>query len=306
MKRHKLNISPLEYKAAPEGKALHRAAKGLSRTIARLVKRETEQPSLFNNALEDIGEEVQRNAISRNAAILCDILIQEIPPEEDTLIITNLAYLAKKMNVQNFELKRYLLALGGFVYPIISYSAEDGATQITIEQIFKITFTLKNTAQQYAGTNLLRLAENAEFTKIEVKLNRQFVRERTIHEPKLLKKNKRNTNGFGYVYRVNDEYQELAQTLSDVAYKLLSYTSTQKAAYKIGYSKLLAHLDLDAQVRKQGRPRIHGQIMKGLEELKQAGHLNEYEYDPDKEQYAWNCSRNFVQFTTSTKADGEV
>jgi len=267
---------------------VYRAPRGYARTVAQIVKREREQPSLFNASGLLSLEETHRTAITRNAAALGTYLFQLLKSEEETITVRNLTALAELFNTTNSEIKLYLLALGGFTYPVVTL--EEDSLNLSVEQLFKIQIRYgKKTLDRYkrgelteAGTSLLKVLVNEAPTEIQITPNRTFLEGLT-------------GKGQGYTLLKQDKYVKLSLQLTDLGYKLQEYSSTQPRSHKIKEPGLINALSLAAQVKKQGAPRIRATIHKALEELKTHGYFSEYSYEEETGLYKWICSGQYIQ-----------
>lgn len=267
---------------------VYKAPRGYARTVAQIVKREREQPSLFNASGLLSLEETHRTAITRNAAALGTYLFQLLKSEEETITVRNLTALAEKFNTTNSEIKLYLLALGGFTYPIVGL--ENGGFSISVEQLFKIKIVYsKKIRERYesgeltqAGTNLLPILINEAPSEIQITPNRMFLEGLT-------------GKGQGYTLLKQNKYTKLSLQLTDLGYKLQEYSSTQPRSHKIKEPGLINALSLAAQVKQQGAPRIRATIHEALEQLKTHGYLTEYSYDKETSLYKWIVSGEYIQ-----------
>jgi hypothetical protein len=267
---------------------VYKSPRAYARTVAKIVKREREQPSLFNASGLLSLEETHRTAITRNAAILGTYLFQLLKNEEETIPVRNLTALAELFNTTNSEIKLYLLALGGFTYPVVTL--EEDSLNLSVEQLFKIQIRYgKKTLDRYkrgelteAGTNLLKILVNEAPSEILITPNRNFLISRT-------------GKGQGYTLLKQDKYVKLSLQLTDLAYKLQEYSSTQSRSHKLKEPGLITALGIEAQVKKQGAPYMRGKVHEALEELKTHGYLTEYSYDKETSLYKWIVSGEYIQ-----------
>ena len=124
-----------------EVEKLHKQPRGYLKTTAKLVGKATDEKTLFSlpEVIPESGGNFLREVISRNTAILGNYLLQLWQQNGGgELVINNLSPIAEVMGNSNYEIKIYLLYLGGYVYPIIDKD-KDGLT-LTTEQLFKIKF----------------------------------------------------------------------------------------------------------------------------------------------------------------------
>lgn len=253
--------------------SLHRQPRNYLQNAARLVGKTMDNPTLFSipDVNQQEGGTLIKEVISRNTAILGNYLFklwQQGGGKE--LVINNLSTLAQEMNNTNFEIKIYLLYLGGYTYPIIDKDPNGGLT-LSTEQLFKIQFKYsKKVADKYTtgshliiGNQLTRFIKDEPVDYVIVQPNVKFIQ---ALEGK----------GLGNVL-VNDKFIKLALDLStDIAYKILSFSAGNKPKKKISEDNLIKHLGLDKQLKSQGRPRIRQTIIKGLQELKEKGHIKDF------------------------------
>jgi hypothetical protein len=267
---------------------VYKSPRAYARTVAQIVKREREQPSLFNASGLLSLEETHRTAITRNAAVLGTYLFQLLKSEEETITVRNLTALAELFNTTNSEIKLYLLALGGFTYPVVTL--ENDNLRLSVEQFFKIEIIYgKKTQERYrrgeltqAGTNLLTMLVNEAPTEIRITPNRNFLISLT-------------GKGQGYTLLKQNKYVKLSLQLTDLGYKLQEYSSTQSRSHKIKEPGLVNALGIEAQVKKQGAPYMRGKIHEALEQLKGHGYLTEYSYDKETTLYKWIVSGEYIQ-----------
>ena len=258
---------------------LHKQPRNYLKSTANLVGKATEETTLFSmpEAKTESGGNILREVISKNTAILGHHLLQLFQQNgKPELKIENLSPLAEMMGNSNYEIKIYLLYLGGYTYPIVDSNAN--GLSITTEQLFKITFNYsKEVANKYIGRN---------FTTIGTNLS-TFIKDEPV-ESIIITPNERfikalGGGGLGNVLVVNDKFVKLALSLTDIAYKIFTYSASNSPSQKIGEKNLVKHLGLEKQVKTQGRPRIRATIFKGLEELKEKGHIKSYSFDEPKD-----------------------
>ena len=283
---------------------LHKQPRSYLKTSARLVGRSTDEKTLFSMPEATIvkidgrgdGRNLLREVISRNTTILGNYLFQLF--EEGggkELIIDKLGPLAEMMSVTNSEVKIYLLYLGGYTYPIVTKN-EDGGLTLASEQMFTIKFNYsKAVADRYkdtvpiVGTSLAWFVKNEPVDTITVRPNPIFIK---ALEGK----------GLGNVLVANDRFVKLALSLeTDIAYKILSYSASNKPSQKIAENNLVKHLGLDKQIKTQGRPRIRATIMKGLKELQDKGHIKNYSFNEAKGMYSLTYSNRYIKHSLLRK-----
>jgi len=288
------------------GEKLHKQPRSLLKTVAQRVSNTTEEPTLFtipqkietNGGIDNLKEE-----ISKNTGALAFLLIQKYQENGcKPLEITNLNTLAEALGTTNYRLKIYLLYLGGYVYPIIDRDEKTRELILTNEQLFKIEFRYsEKTALKYSvnksgeiqgveriGSDLLSFIKDEPLDRAIIKPSERFIK---ALEGK----------GLGNILTVNDKFVGLILELTDIATKILSYSSSNKPSQKIAEDNLIKHLGLTKQLKKQGRPRIRATILKGLQELQDKGHLKSYAFEEDKAVYNFAYSTKFVRYKETQK-----
>jgi len=274
---------------------LHKQPRGYLKTTAKLVGRATDEKTLFTLP-EVVIEGGLREVISRNTAILGNYLLQLWDQNGGgKLVIDNLSPISEMMGNTNHEIKIYLLYLGGYVYPIIDKN--ENGLKITTEQLFKVTFNYsKEVGDRYVpgnsieiGGEVTKFIKNEPIKSIEIQPNPLFI--------KALE-----GNGLGNIFAVNDKFVKLALSLTDIAYKILTYSASNKPSHKIGEDNLVKHLGLEKQIKTQGRPRIRATILKGLQELQDREHIKSYSYEEATGMYLFTYSDKFVRHQDAKKA----
>jgi hypothetical protein len=266
--------------------------------MSKLVGKATDETTLFSlpQAAPESGANFLRDVISRNTAILGHHLLQLWQQNGgEELVIDNLSPLAQIMGNSNYEIKIYLLYLGGYTYPIIDKD-ENGLT-ITTEQLFKIAFKYgSKVADKYRGgspsvigTDLAKFIKDEPIERIIVTPNPVFIK---AIEGK----------GLGNVLVVNDKFVKLALSLTDIAYKIFTYSASNKPNQKIAEDNLVKHLGLERQIKTQGRPRVRATILKGLQELQDKEHIKNHSFDESTGVYSFVYSDKYVKHQESKKA----
>jgi hypothetical protein len=276
---------------------LHKQPRNLLKTLAKGIGNSGEELTLFTMPQTEGGI---KEEISKNTGALAFYLIQlyqqnnskplEIPKGK-------LSPISRVMNCNNYRLKIYLLYLGGYVYPIVDKDENTQELVLTNEQLFKIEFRYnKKVADKYSvnnsgqiqgveriGTEILTFIKNEELDRVIITPNSRFIK---ALEGK----------GLGNILTANDKFVGLILELSDIATKILTYSSSNKPTQKIGEESLVKHLGLIKQVKKQGMPRVRGTILKGLQELKDKGHIRSYSFEEATRMYSFNYTNKFVEY----------
>lgn len=280
---------------SPEVNRLHKQPRNYLKTTSKLVGRETDVPSLFTQSglLTSDTENAKREVLSRNTAILGNYLLQ-LWQENDfhDLEITNLGPIADMMGNTNYEIKTYLLSLGGFVYPILDTDVT--GFSISVEQLFKIKFKYKEEQKD----KLKDKYDAGELVKIGSTLSNFFKDEpidRIIIIPNVLFLEALKGKGLGNVL-VNNDFMKFSLGLSQMAYKLFVYSASNKPSPpKIKEVNLLTHLGLEKLVKTQGKPRVRQAIFKAFEELKEKGHFKSYSYDEKTTLFSFSYTDKYIK-----------
>jgi hypothetical protein len=297
----------LEKKAAElakkEDSKLHKQPRGYLKTTAKLVGKSTSEPTLFSLPMvpepsEGEGNYV-REVISKNTAILGNYLMQlwqENGGRE--LRIFNLAPLSEMMGVNNHELKIYLLYLGGYTYPI--YDKDKDGLTLTVEQLFKIEFKYgKAVADKYPLGNFNTMGNSlSSFIKDEPV-------ESVVVTPSTRFLNAMKGQGLGTVLAVNDKFVKMVLSLTDIAYKICSFSASNMPTQKIGEKNLVNHLGLEKQMKTQGKPRVRATILRGFQELEDKGHIKKYSFDEERETYSFTYSDKYIKHQHRKRGDIE-
>lgn len=285
--------APITQDESIEIERLHRQPRNYLKTTAKLVGKSTGEPTLFSlpELKTDItGGNSVREVISRNTAILGNYLLQLWQQGgEDVLKIDNLSPISEIMQNSNYEIKIYLLYLGGYVYPIVE-KGEDGLT-LTIEQLFKIKF-------KYGKKSANKYIDGDEPEQIGSGLT-AFIKDEPIEyitvEPSSLLIKALEGKGLGNVLVVNDKFIKLALSLTDIAYKILTYSASNMPKQRIKEDNLVKHLGMERQVKTQGKPRIRRAILKGLQELEEKEHIKSYSFNEKTGIYSFVYSDRYVK-----------
>ncbi len=286
---------------------LHKQPRALLKTVGQSISNTTGEPGLFTlpqkiepgaGAIANLKEE-----LSKNTGALAFYLIQKYQENNNTpLEITNLSTLADVMNCNNHRLKLYLLYLGGYTYPIIDRDERTKELVLTNEQLFKIEFRYsQKVAEKYSvsprgeiqgveriGTNLLTFIKDEPLDRIVIAPSPIFI--------KALE-----GRGLGNILTVNNKFVGLILELTDIATKILCYSSSNKPSQTIAEDNLVKHLGLTKQIKRQGKPRVRATILKGLQELQDKGHIKNYKFNEATGMYSYTYSEKYVRYKESKK-----
>jgi len=276
------------------GEKLHKQPRGLLKTAARITGRDLrggfEVKKIVLREYNLFGEEAcVKDVLNRNSSILAFYIIKLWQENgKKPITIKNLSEISRFMNMENHDVKLCLIRLAGAVYPLVSKNERGGLT-ISNALLFKIAFN-------YSPEVTNRLEKTgAEIIKFGVS---KFIKDEPIEsividvDPAIQKEIQ--GKGLGNVF-VNELFLTEAKNLSDIAFKLFAYSTSNKPIYKIGELKLIRDLGLEEQRKKQGLPRIKKQIERGFQELKDKGHITKYHYNKGKKMYEFEYSDKYVK-----------
>jgi hypothetical protein len=266
---------------------LHKQARGYLKTTARLVGRDTsEQKSLFEIPHFDTAINPYKEVLSKMTAITGNLLLalwQANKDDKGVYKITNLSEIARKLNIEPSDLKLYLIYLGGYQRPITKLKTikERGKKDKRIlsiyhDKIFYINFNIRlddnekdgdfnNDAR--VGTNYLNFIKDRDIESVEIM-------------PAMSLQQELEGQGLGNVL-VDDKFVAFSLDLSDLAYKIFCFSSSNKPIFKITFKKLIdkKYLNLEEQVsgtfnkagkkikKGQGGARVLQRIKDALDEL---------------------------------------
>jgi hypothetical protein len=290
-----------------EVEKLHKQPRNLLKTVGQSISNTTEAPTLFTlpQKVEPVGGAIGelKEEISKNTGALAFYLIQKYQENNSKpLEITNLNTIAEVMNCNNYRLKLYLLYLGGYVYPIVDRDERTKELVLTNEQLFKIEFRYsQKIADKYSVNNRNEIQGVERIGNNLLNFIKDEPLDRVIITPSLRMISALEGKGLGNILTVNNKFVGLILELSDIATKILSYSSSNRPSQKIGEDNFIKHLGLSKQLKKQGRPRVRATILKGLQELQNKGHIKSYSYEEATGMYSYIYSDKYVKYKAPKK-----
>jgi hypothetical protein len=286
---------------------LHKQPRSLLKTLSQRIGNTTESPGVFTLP-ETLGasENIVKDELSKNTGALALYLMQLYQLNSNkALEITNLAPLSEKLNCNNHRIKLFLLYLGGYTYPVVDRDEKTKELILTNEQLFKIEFRYSQAvADKYevkggeiqgverVGNSLVNFIKDEPISRVTITPSERFIR---ALEGK----------GLGNILTVNDTFVSLILELTDIATKILTYSSSNRPSQKIAEDNLIKHLGLTKQIKKQGKPRVRATILKGLMELMDKGHIKNYNYEETTAYYTFTYSDKYVRFKENKRGKKE-
>lgn len=325
-KRREAEKEVIQLKKKLASTTLHRQARGYLKTTASLVGRDTSgQKSLFEIPHFDTATNLDLNkkVVSKTTAITGNHLLalwQANKDDKNIYKITNLSEVARQLNIKPEELKIYLIYLGGYQRPIsqLEIIKEQGKKDKRIlsiyhDKLFYIKFNIRlkddernedfnNDAR--VGTGYVNFIKNRDIESVEV-------------TPALSLQKELEGQGLGNVL-VDNNFVAFSLDLSDLAYKIFCFSSSNKPNFKIGFKKLVdqKYLNLDEQVKGtynkagkkikkgQGKARILQRIKDSLDELKMKKHLTKWSYNEQTGFFCWTYSDEVIKHKELLKEKG--
>lgn len=310
-----LNFEPPQIKT-------HKQPRSMLRTIAKNVGRDTniEAPSLFTLPLNELQSAIE-NSPTKNGLPFKEKLSKSVgltslqllklsqkveQDKEGYYIINDLGSLANELKIDTKELKYCLLYLGGYQYPSVHYYEDEEEIGFQFAKLFDIKFyyNAKHSAKGQDEKAIIKgdtfkLFIDTPIKRLTYKPNEVFLRD--------LQKKDRSTKALGYI-QVNDNFTALVVGLSVYAFKLLSFMAANKPTYKISEEKLFINLGLEKQVKTQKPARLRNMLGSAFKELKDAGHLEDYEIKEEATGivYSWNYTDKYVKHQDSERKAAEA
>ncbi len=286
----------------------HKQSRSNMRGLAKIVGRDTNQATLFSLPLEELQHAIEqapkdkhglpyKEKLSKKVGVLSFQLLKEYQQterdEDGYISIENLGRLADELETNTKELKYYLLYLGGYQYPSVTFYAEEKEIGFQLAKLFDIEFRYnskyENSEKKISaeiGSKTIQLLINTPIKRIRIKPSQQFIKDIEGKSGRAL----------GYI-NVNDNFIKLCLGLSDYAFKLLTFMAANKPTYKIGEEKLFTSLGLEKQIKTQKPARLRAMLSSAFNELKSNGHLEAYEIAESKSNifYSWNYTDKYIK-----------
>jgi len=276
------------------------------------VGRDTsDQKSLFDIPHFDTAIDPYKETLAKMTAITGNLLLslwQANKDDNNIYKITNLSEIARVLGTTTQELKLYLIYLGRYQRPIakLEIIKEAGKKDKRIlstysDKIFYINFNTR-----------LKDNEKEEDFNNDARGYLSFIKDRDIESVDIMPsesiQEELGGDGLGYVL-VDDSFVAFSLGLTDLAYKLFCFSGSNKPTFKIGFSKLIdkKYLSLNSQVygtfnkagirtkKGAGKVRILQTIKDALTELKEKGHLINWNYAEQTEFFSWTYSNAVIR-----------
>jgi len=299
----------------------HKQPRSMLRTIAKNVGRDTniQAPSLFTLPLNELQSAIE-NSPTKNGLPFKEKLSKSVgltslqllklsqkveQDKEGYYIINDLGSLANELKIDTKELKYCLLYLGGYQYPSAQYYEDEEEISFQFAKLFDIKFyyNSKHAAKGQDEKAIIKgdtfkLFIDTPIKRLTYKPNEVFLRD--------LQKKDRSTKALGYI-NVSDNFTAFVAGLSVYAFKLLSYMAANRPSYKISEEKLFINLGLEKQVKTQKPARLRNMLTSAFKELKDAGHLEDYEIKEEATGilYSWQYTDKYIKHQDSERKAAE-
>ena len=288
---------------------LHKQSRSYLKTSAKLVGKDMQEQSLFTLPTYDNDIRRFKDVLSKNTAILGNLLFTLWQANKDTegyYKITNLSHIAGLMQTIPQELKLYFICLGGYQYPIVKISIDDKGKRILstyTDKLFYVKFNIRLkdneketdfTNDDRVGNNWVNFIKNRDIESIDIAPSQSFIEDM-------------QGKGLGNVL-VDNSLVAYCLGLSELAYKIFCFSSSNKPSFKIGFDKLISnkYLNLEKQVygvykdekrvsAGQGKKKVLKRIKYAFDELKTTGHLTKWGYDEANDEFNWTYSDKIIK-----------
>jgi hypothetical protein len=278
---------------------LHKQSRGLLKTAGVMVGRSKREKNMFKNPMFDGVINPRRETMPKTTAIVGLLLYklwQENKDEMGIYTIKNLGEVAGLLGITTQNLKIHLVYLGGYALksPIVYevFKDEKGRKGFAVDRLFYVKFFMRFkdgekeedfTEEWRVGTDWCNFIKDREVLCVQI-------------EPSMTLKKELAGDKFGYVY-VDDGIISFSLGLSDLAFKIFCFSASNRPNFKIRFNKLInkKYLNLEEQVKKEGKPAMLKEIQEALTELKDKGHIKEWSYDPIKDMFSWSYTDAVVK-----------
>lgn len=294
---------------------LHKQPRGYLKTTASLVGRDTrEQTSLFDIPHFDTAINPYKAVLTKMTAITGNLLLalwQANKDDKNCYKINNLSDIARQLKVSTQELKLYLIYLGGYQRPLtkLEIIKEKGKKDKRIlsiyhDKIFYIRFNIRLKDDEREGD----FNEDARVGTSYL----NFIKDRDVESVEIMPatslQEEVEGQGLGNVL-VDDSFVAFSLGLSDLAYKIFCFSSSNKPTFKITFKKLVdkRYLNLKGQVygecneagkrikKGQGGARVLQRIKDSLDELKTKKHLTKWSYNEQTDFFCWTYTDEVIK-----------
>ena len=265
---------------------LHKQPRGYLKTMAALVGRDR------SNMTEGNVEAYERKTIPRLPAITGNLLLQLWQREKHNdgwLFIRNLSKVAKILGTNSHRLKEYFVLLGGYKYPIITYSDNNSLIVREENRLFDMRFDC-NTSSFYPQDSMIG-TRYLSFPK--GKYVKGVLFRPTSETREQIEGNKKTMGNI----MVSDRFVPFCLDLSNMAYKLLCFTASNEPSGKYRFDTIMQpkFLNLERQLKNQGKARLLESIREAFHELGEKGHFKEWGYNDEKDMFTWGISNLIIK-----------
>ena len=256
---------------------------------------------------------IQKDNYSKRVFMFMQYLIekwQNTPlNSEGYLVIKNLSEVARDLSDPKHKttparIKDHIKQIS-YAYPYVTTIGKKGSKK-RVETEYKQPFKVKIRQLVDDGTNIgegfitlkdYAVLDKYPFDEVWVKPS-MFIRH-TIGKDRyggeLPPDIKRKVEGLGNIF-LPKESIKLALDVSDLAYKIFLYNTTNKPSVPIGYQKLIEYLGYtDKDIKDKGHKGIKRDIANALKELYDIGHFKYWRYVESKQVYYWQYTNKWVK-----------
>lgn len=294
-------------------KNLFKASRVVNKSGSMVIGREKRGKDSRSLVAIDKTYPIQKDNYSKRVFMFMQYLIekwQNTPlNSEGYLVIKNLSEVARDLSDPKHKttparIKDCIKQIS-YAYPYVTTIGKKGSKK-RVETEYKQPFKVKIRQLVDDGTNIgegfitlkdYAVLDKYPFDEVWVKPS-MFIRH-TIGKDRyggeLPPDIKRKVEGLGNIF-LPKESIKLALDVSDLAYKIFLYNTTNKPSVPIGYQKLIEYLGYtDKDIKDKGHKGIKRDIANALKELYDKGHFKYWRYVESKQVYYWQYTNKWVK-----------
>lgn len=294
-------------------KNLFKASRVVNKSGSMVIGREKRVKDDRSLVAIDKTYPIQKDNYSKRVFMFMQYLIekwQNTPlNSEGYLVIKNLSEVARDLSDPKHKttparIKDYIKQIS-YAYPYVTTIGKKGNKK-RVETEYKQPFKVKIRQLVDDGTNIgegfitlkdYAVLDKYPFDEVWVKPS-MFIRH-TIGKDRyggeLPPEVKKRVEGLGNIF-LPKESIKLALDVSDLAYKIFLYNTTNRPSVPIGYQKLIEYLGYtDKDIKDKGHKGIKRDIANALKELHDKGHFKYWRYVESKQVYYWQYTNKWVK-----------
>jgi len=294
-------------------KNLFKASRVVNKSGGMAIRRERRVKDDSDLVVIDKTYPIQKDNYSKRVFMFIQYLIerwQNSPlNSEGYLVIKNLSEVARDLSDPKHKttparIKDYIKQIS-YAYPYVTTIGKKGNKK-RLETEYKQPFKVKIRQLVDDGTNIgegfitlkdYAVLDKYPFDEVWVKPS-MFIRHaigKDRYGGELPPDIKRRVEGLGNIFLTKDSIK-LALDVSDLAYKIFLYNTTNRPSVPIGYQKLIEYLGYtEKDIKDKGHKGIKRDIANALKELHDKGHFKYWRYVESKQVYYWEYTNRWVK-----------